>query len=322
VKGNECLIGNICYPAGTTSSQNCMECNPTQSKTDWSPAAFSCMVGQACYANGDKHPSPTCTNVVCDSAINPLAWTVKGNECLIDNTCYASGASHPSVTCTVATCDPASSTTSWTVTGNGCLIGNVCYAANDLHPTGCWTCNPLQSKTSWTAMASCSKIIIAALNQPSNGNLGGITGANALCATQAAAAGFPGTWKAFLSTSTQNVQNLITGTNATTIPVVNSKGESMFSSWNAAFSSTSYWPSPAYIYTFDGTTVNSSFCSDADGWTGIQYTGAPSTYNCNDWTSSSTSVMGANGEWDLRDLLRSETHTCSSVLAVACFQIP
>lgn len=323
VTGNECFINGACYQAGATTSQGCLECNPAKDKNDWSTATSQCQINGACYKDGDKHPSPSCTNVVCDSAANSTAWTVKGTECLIGDVCFPSGATHPVVTCTMATCDPASSKTSWTVTGNGCLIADACYQPGALHPTGCWSCDPTVSKTKWTAAASCSKIILAALNEPHPGDLGGISGANALCAAQAQAAGVPGTWKAFLSSSTQNVKDLITGTNATTIPVVNLQGGQMYSYWDYIFI-TSLWSSAGYyMYTFAGTTVNSSFCSDGDGWTGSLSSGSVATsYTCNDWTTSVSPNYGRNGELDERYLLKQETALCSASLAVVCVQIP
>jgi hypothetical protein len=328
ITGAECLIGNTCYKQGDKSgSNNCLECNPTLVKTDWSPAASNCKIGGVCYQSGDKHPSSSCTTTACDSTANPLDWTVKGNECLIDNACYANGAANTAVTCTTATCNTAVSKTSWTVAGNECLIANTCYVSGATDLTGCWTCNPAKSKTQWTAATSCSKIVLSALNEGHQGNLGGIAGANAMCASQAAAAGFPGTWKAFLSSSAQNVKNLVPAAKATSIPVVNTKGQQLFTSWNAIFPST-YWSSSYYIYAFAGHRVDENQATPdyyhGRGWHGSTTSGLVyANYTCNNWTSSSSSHYGYGSEWDSRRLVYIPyNNSCSYYLAVGCIQIP
>jgi hypothetical protein len=282
VKFAECLIGSICRQPGDKNAGGCEECNPILSTTDWSPAAYDCMISGSCYMNGDPHPSATCSALECNSA---------------------------------------SSTTDWTVTGNGCYIGGQCYQPNDPSPLGCENCNPSVSKTTWTPIGQCVKIQIAALNEAHNGNLGGIAGADALCAAQALAAGQTGIWKAFLSGSTQNVKDLITGA-AAAYPVVNLKGLLMYPSWSAIFTQSSWSSSAGYLPTFDGKWVdeNQATWYDARGWHGSTGTGLVSTYTCSDWTSTTGSGMG--GEWDFYNLMQQLSNTCSQTLAVACVQMP
>jgi collagen type XVIII alpha len=247
---------------------------------------------------------------------------------LVNNVCYGDGAAHPSATCTAysVTCNAAASKTSWTVAGNGCAIGAVCQAPGAADPTGCSECNPTTSKLAWTPKGTCSNILLAALNEAHTGDLGGLAGADALCANQAAAAGYTGTWKAFISTSTQNLKDLITGTNASSMPVVNLQGENMWASWNAVFSNPSWNSSTSYIWTFNGNYVDegraSPDWSDADGRHGSTAAGVAHTSTCNDFTSASSSVSGANGEWDFGDMFNSEVGLCSTYMAVACVRLP
>ncbi|MHB8877674.1 MAG: hypothetical protein ACYC8T_28620, partial [Myxococcaceae bacterium] len=155
--------------------------------------------------------------------------------------------------------------------------------------------------------------------------LGGISGANSLCATQAAAAGYGGTWKAFLSSSGQNVRDLITGTNASTLPVVNTRGENMWANWNTVFTQASWNTGTAqYMWSFNGKFVDEGQTTpdwfDADGWHGSTATGLVHTYTCSDWTS--TASYGANGEWDFGTMFNTEADSCAYTLAVACVSIP
>lgn len=360
VQGNECLIGSSCKPAGEKTTDGCTECIPSQSKTNYSPAAYDCKIGSICYKNLDKHPSPTCTSVVCDASKSATAWTVAGAECLIGSTCrqqgdknsngcelcdptkskttwspaafscqigsacYNNGDKHPSASCSFLECDGVANPSDWTVKGNGCYIGGQCYAAGATSPIGCENCNPTVSTTSWTPVGQCVKIQLAALNEAHNGNLGGIAGADALCAQQAAAAGQTGTWRAFLSSSTQNVKDLITGA-AASYPVVNLNGQLMYSSWSAVFT-TSTWASAAGdLKTFSGKDVDEGQATpdwyDARGWHGSTTAGlVNSTYTCSDWTS--TTGTGYGGEWDFHNLLQQLSNSCSQTLAVACVQLP
>jgi hypothetical protein len=360
VAGDECLIGNICRQPGDKTSNGCQICQPTSTKTNWSTVTGGCNIGGICYANGAPHPSAACTTVSCNAAVSTSTWTV-GNQCLINgicyapgakssdncsecnptsskttwtasatscvisNACYANGASHPSATCNGygVTCNSAMSTSTWSVGGDACLIGNVCYANGAFDPTGCSKCDTSVSKTSWTPQMTCSNILMAALNNGYNGNLGGITGANTLCQNQAVAAGYSGTWKAFLSSSTQNVKDLIPVAQQT-LPVVNLKGQNMYASWNTMFTQSGWNTTATYLWAFNGAFVDEGQASpdwyDADGWHGSTSAGIATTYTCSDWTSSTGS--GSNGEWDFRDLLGSETSSCSSVLAVACVRMP
>lgn len=364
ILGNECLITGVCRQSGDRTSNGCLVCAPTVSKTAWTAVTGGCNIGGSCYDDGDKHPSSACTSVTCNASVSTSAWTVAGNECLIGGSCYAAGAkapsgcqecnptlsktswspvasacviggacyangaSHPSATCAAyqVTCDAAQSTTTWTVAGNGCVVGNQCYAPGASDATGCARCDPTVSKTSWTPQATCTRILMAALNEAHNGNLGGISGANALCASQATAAGYGGTWRAFLSSSTQNVRDLITGTNAT-LPVVNLRGENMWSSWNTVFTQPTWNSTAIWLYAFDGRYVNEGQANpdwfDADGWHGSTAAGSVSTgVTCSDWTSAATGVRGANGEWDFRMMFNGETTVCSTTLAVACVLVP
>ena len=230
----------------------------------------------------------------------------------------------------------------WTIKGNDCYIGKKCYKPSDKDPTGCAECKPATSKTAWTAIAGCWAIVVAALNEARDGNLGGVAAADTLCQQQATAAGRPGQWKAFLGSSTRTVKSLITGTDATTRKVVTTQGLEMFPNWNAAFATTSTsttWPTSALVYTFSGRVIEEDepqpACPttasglgseptcfyDADFWHGMNQDGTTSTNTCNNWTSNASTVTGSSGEGDFQQMFNNESNSCDETQAVLCVQV-
>jgi len=222
-------------------------------------------------------------------------------------------------------CDPSLSLTNWTIKTNQCQINNVCHAQGALDPVGCSRCDTAVSKSMWTPVPGCFKIMLTALNNAHNGDLGGTAAADGLCAAQAKAVGYGGTFRAFLSSSTQNVKSLITGSDAM-LPVHNTNGQVLFPSWGAIFSTTT-WPSGAYLHAFDGKKVDENTGAqpdwyDARGWTGSHTSGAVSfSKTCQDWTSASATVQGASGELDMRRLVYTYNNVCNQTLAVVCVRV-
>ena len=162
-----------------------------------------------------------------------------------------------------------------------------------------------------------TKIVIAALNVPSNGNLGGLTGADAKCAADAAAAGRTETFKAFLSVAGgRDVATMIVGANAS-LQVQNTLNQTLYPSYSGIFDGSNPNFSPP-MYTFNGKEVNNSFNSDADGWTGSDVNGKAKE-TCSGWTSASG--QGTATEVDGKNLLKQESHGCGDVLAVMCVSV-
>jgi hypothetical protein len=168
--------------------------------------------------------------------------------------------------------------------------------------------------------------MFVALNEGHAGNLGGVSGANALCQTQAAAAGLgSSTWKAFLSSSAQNAKDLFTGANAN-LPVVNKAGVVMYASWTSLFVNNPTWVVSQYMLTFNDKPVDEITAvtppwTDADGWHGTTATGIASPNTCLNWTSAALADSGIAGEWDFYSLLTQEVHTCDYTAAVGCVAI-
>jgi hypothetical protein len=128
-----------------------------------------------------------------------------------------------------------------------CLINDYCFNAGRTHPAGCAECDPSVSQTSWVAIPGCYNIILAALNEGHDGNLGGIDVADCLCAKQAAEAGEPGIWKAFLSNSSRDVRDLIPPHHASGIWVTNLYGWWLYSNWTDIFEQDG-WAVGTFLY--------------------------------------------------------------------------
>ena len=355
--GTMCWIGNQCYVAGAKHPQGCAACDPLVSNTKWtaSKANTHCLINNTCYLKGAKDPTG-CS--ACDPAKDRYGWTTLTDVCKIGSTCQAKGAKHPqgcaecvpskSTTAWTATshgqcfikgkcvggavnhtsgcgvCDPVAKNDGWTVASGKCLIDDVCYAAWAKDAVGCRQCDPATASAAWTKVPNCFKIVFTTLNQGHRGNLGGVTAADALCAKQAKEAGWPGTFKAFLSDSTQNVKDLIKGGSASS-HVVNTKGVVLYSHWAAIFTS-SGWNKSNQIYSFNGTLVDEGYgspsWSNADGWHGSNINGTVRAgFTCKDWTDFTTVEGGAAGELDEGQWIAAVMKPCSSYQAVVCVQV-
>lgn len=113
-----------------------------------------------------------------------------------------------------------------------------------------------------------------------NGDLGGFSGADAICQSRAAAAAlpFPSSFRAFLSTSTTDAEARLTidgpWERVDGVPIADSKADLLDGTLDSAI---------AYNE-LDGR-------YQVDAWTGTQENGTASLVACNDWTTGS----GANG---------------------------
>jgi hypothetical protein len=127
-----------------------------------------------------------------------------------------------------------------------------------------------------------------------NGNLGGLSGGDAKCATRAAAGSatqsLPGAWRAILSNATVNAKdrlNLNSG-----LDVRDSQGNGITSVSNRLWMTETL--SLAGEIRFD---ENGSNAAPFNAWTGTQPDGTSSglSATCQDWTMGSNSVSGIKG---------------------------
>lgn len=321
---DSCYIDGIWYAGGEISTNRCFVCNPANRHDSWTARTDVCEVYGLCYEHGDQHQSG-CAE--CDTSRSKTSWVVQPGKCVISDICYDSGVSHP-LAPGGAICDPALSQTSWTLPGNHCLINDHFMPDGMPHPAGYARCDVSISKTAWTPIEGNYKIIMAALNEAHTGDIGGVSVADCLCNGQAAQAGEPGTWKAFLSGATRNTREIIPEHLQTGIEVGTIDGWPLYDNWSDMYIETP-WFTGAYIYTFNFTKVDEWAVIpnwyDARAWHG-SYTNGISwpNYNCREWTSGSPSDSGACGELDKAY----DSHwpdslvcSCDKSLAVVCIMV-
>jgi len=150
-----------------------------------------------------------------------------------------------------------------------------------------------------------------------NADLGGLTGADAICAKEASEAGLAGEFKAWLSTSTEHAKDRI----APVGPWRRVDGRQLFPG-----PSVSGLPEDFPTLTATGTDL--FFNPNDNVWTGTRTNGRWSDgLSCDDWTSASSTARGSFGEctfsqrWtealDLNDA--PELLPCSTQLRLYCF---
>lgn len=143
-----------------------------------------------------------------------------------------------------------------------------------------------------------------------NANFGGLTGADALCASQAAAAGLEGEFKAWLSTIATSVSDRLT---QSSVPYALVDGTRIADDWNDLVDSSLLAP------------VNldaSGLLRGGDVWTGTLPDGVPyANDDCAGFTSGSEgialcgSTASAAGNWTAND-----TPACSTELRLYCIE--
>ncbi len=151
---------------------------------------------------------------------------------------------------------------------------------------------------------------IFATSADKNGNLGGITGADAIC--QSAANGnFTGTFKALISDSTLNAKARIASCNLWNTNMNGSEQVSVDCSdlWDGSILE-------SIIYDESGASRSD------DVWTGSFALGMAAPQNCSNWTSSSSSrkgEVGDNGSTDA-DWVETGESSCNQLRPIYCFQ--
>ncbi|ESO98499.1 hypothetical protein LOTGIDRAFT_142841, partial [Lottia gigantea] len=163
---------------------------------------------------------------------------------------------------------------------------------------------------------------LIALNQPKRGDMHGIRGADYECHRQARKAGFRGTYRAFLSTQTQDVDSIIYKLDRK-IPIVNSKDEMIFNSWDDLVNGAGgYFNNKSTIYSFDGKDImHDPAWPQKIIWHGSNRNGQlMKDEYCNKWHSMSRNKMGLGSSLMKNMLLDSEQYSCNNAFIVLCVE--
>jgi len=153
------------------------------------------------------------------------------------------------------------------------------------------------------------------------GNLGGTIGADAKCMIEADAAGLPGTYKAWISTS-QSSPNAQFIKNIAGYTLVD--GTVVATSWDdlVAVDDLSPFPHSINMTAVAGVYVSSNYVWTGTNTSGEAYDGAETVSRCNNWSSSSESNTGLVGHTDYSGVGWTQITSiiCSLSSSLYCFQ--
>uniref|UniRef100_A0A8C3T657 Collagen alpha-1(XVIII) chain n=1 Tax=Chelydra serpentina TaxID=8475 RepID=A0A8C3T657_CHESE len=161
---------------------------------------------------------------------------------------------------------------------------------------------------------------LVALNSPLPGNMNGLSGADLQCHRQSQEAQLASTFRAFLSSPTQNLASIVRRTDRA-LPVVNLKGQLLAKTWNSLFGAARFNSLRFPIYTFDGRNVltDPSWAHKVI-WHGSSRRGhrAPKE-DCQGWRASL--AEGFASPLTEGKLLAEQRRDCSDSLVVLCMEI-
>ncbi|CAO1407137.1 unnamed protein product [Diamesa serratosioi] len=161
---------------------------------------------------------------------------------------------------------------------------------------------------------------MAALNEPYTGNLQGMRIADLNCHRQARRAGLIGTFRALLSARIQNLDSIVRQEDRE-LPVVNTRGDVLFNSWNSIFNSQGGFFSQApRIYSFSGKNVlNDPTWPQKAIWHGAKMDSIDT--NCENWHSSAPEKVGLGSSLLGNKLLDQEMYSCKQKNIVLCIEV-
>ncbi len=207
-----------------------------------------------------------------------------------------------------------------------CQLGN--YSVPSINPsptptptsTSTPTPTPTPIPTSTPAPVSSSKRVFVT-STTYNGNLGGLSGADAKCQTAANSVNLGGTWKAWLSDSTTSAGSRLTHSS---VPYKLINGTIIVNNWDGLTSSSQQTLGNllAPLNINEKGTYNPLGYFGNSSWTGTLPGGGILTPNCSNWTSSANTLTGYAGNPDsVHDWSISSTVTCaSSAVSLYCFE--
>ncbi|XP_044016680.1 collagen alpha-1(XV) chain [Aphidius gifuensis] len=164
---------------------------------------------------------------------------------------------------------------------------------------------------------------IAALNDPTTGDMHGIKSADYACYRQARRNGFDGSFQALLSSRTHNIEDIIKQEDRN-IPIVNLKGEILFNSWNEMINRNgAYSTTKPRIYTFNGKDILTDFSwFHKKIWLGSPLDGDQVVdLDCDAWRSESTEHYGLVSSIINGFLHESIRYSCKTKLAILCVEM-
>lgn len=153
----------------------------------------------------------------------------------------------------------------------------------------------------------CGKKIIFHTSSGTDGNMGGLAGADQLCQTAASIAGLAGTFKAWLSDSTTPAADRLTHSN---LPYVRTDGAVVANNWLDLVDG--FIKEPILCDETSDCSALTDFATYYPFWSNTQIDGSidSTAHHCSDWTSNSDTVYGNVGS--LNEIGNNTTRTWTS----------
>jgi len=295
-----CQVGQVCDGDGACGPGTPLTCNPPTEDclqavcvagvctTEPAPAATECDDGLPCTTGG------------CDAGGSCVVLLSVDTGCLIDGACEPDGAANPANPCEV--CAPGVNQNAWSPNDQAtCDDGDAC-TLND-------TCNG--DTCEGTVACQGVNVMFVASGQH-DGDLGGVTGADAICQDEALAAGLGGTFMAFLGDSGTSAYDRVAATGAG--GWIRVDGQPVAADLDA-FAAGEFWYPPSLDV--DSQSV------DRRVWTGALQGGALSSFTCSDWGSSDPSDEGSTGDSESggQRAIQSGADTCETGGTIRCLQV-
>ncbi|XP_037078278.1 collagen alpha-1(I) chain-like isoform X2 [Pollicipes pollicipes] len=167
------------------------------------------------------------------------------------------------------------------------------------------------------------RLRLAALNEPHHGDKMGLRGFDYECYRQARRSNLHSTFRALLSSRTQNLDSIVR-TEDRTLPVVNIKGDLLFESWKSIYKGDGgVFAQRPTVYSFDGKDVlQDALWPQKIVWHGATERGERDLDNyCDAWHSSSADKVGMASSLFHSRLLEQETYACNNRFIVLCVEV-
>ncbi|NXN97327.1 COFA1 protein, partial [Rhinopomastus cyanomelas] len=160
---------------------------------------------------------------------------------------------------------------------------------------------------------------LVALNLPVSGDVR----ADFQCFQQAQRAGLTSTYRAFLSSHLQDLATVVRRADRYHLPVVNLKGETLFSNWESIFDGNGgQFNAEVPIFSFDGRNVlTDPSWPQKVLWHGSTAHGIRlvSSY-CEGWRTAAAGALGQASPLETGKLLDQKVYSCSHQFIVLCIE--
>uniref|UniRef100_A0A3B3DLN1 Collagenase NC10/endostatin domain-containing protein n=1 Tax=Oryzias melastigma TaxID=30732 RepID=A0A3B3DLN1_ORYME len=162
---------------------------------------------------------------------------------------------------------------------------------------------------------------VVALNTPQTGSMRGLIGVDAMCYKQAQAIKLKGTFRAFLSSTLQDLYSIVHSAQRSGVPIVNLKDEVLFDSWTDMFKDRRMNENVS-IYSFDGKDVlRDDTWREKMVWHGSTREGQRDVnHMCESWRVSDQAVTGMAASLLRGSFTQQSPSSCSSSYAVLCIE--